>query len=531
MSNYDDQDQRFWSLTVNFPDEYLDDEDAQRQYITDAAQIIRDLFEDGHIEYATGQLEVGRKNRLHLQAMCVTTEEHDRRWLYNRIPQAHIEGMKERSEPRFLRHYCRNRKKKGFVETFMELGVWPSDNYEVKEQTPNSRRSPYRELITMIMNGYITDFAGCVSYDAPTAYARKRDLMECLKDAHNERIQLESKAVESQIIKLRCWQHWLFRYLNEIPGNDRPILFMVDHRGGSGKSTFCKWYELFGVKKSAYYTVMKKADLAHITDTMETEVYFIDVTKEQTEYMDSVYSFAEELKNGRLGSGKFDGQIKRSRPNHVVIFMNHMPRIGGEDHPTRRVWNEVREKWEFEKRDAPLSADRYLIWKLSADCTYNQVWTPDHRDWGTACIPFRTYVYRGECTAMDEGPPYIPPLVEDHGPAFKSDNAGDGPSTQEDEVYMSEKERLWLRYLYTGRHPDLKRPTPGTRNVDVINNCDKCVTPLDFHSYNDYEWYLVNKWKNHKTDKGDSPFTDRYIHKLKMYECHEEIKLWGNHSY
>lgn len=520
-----DRYQHFWSLTVNFPDIYLDDNEAQLEHLQDGYEQLLALYAQKEIVYFACQYERGKNKRLHLQAMCVTADEHDRIWLHNRVPQAHISGMYEKSTPRALRNYCTNPRKRCGIDNVWTHGRWPRDDFmswlSKDDQAKPPQRSPYREIIESIISGTIQSFEDCVAYDAATAYSRKRELKEALKDMHNKKLQVAAKKTENAEIKLRCWQHWLFRMLDELPGDNRYINFVVDTRGGAGKSRFCELYELYGKKKSVYLTLMKKTDLAHVTDTIDTEVYFIDVTREQVEYMDSIYPFAEELKNGRLGSGKYDGETKRACKNHVVIFMNQMPRLGGDPHPSRREWNEVRERYEPVLRDAPLSADRYRVLVASADSTYTQVWSPDHPVWGTTPMPFRTYTDRGPCTVMDRGTPYVPPLVEDHGPAFSSDNAGDGPSTPAE----------WERYLMTGKHRCLKKPDHRTTEngymADKSYALSKFPMPRDFASYRDFEWYLVHKYKDKKDDKDKEYLVhEKYIHKLRMSTCHDEIRRY-----
>ncbi|MCA1806955.1 MAG: hypothetical protein LC687_03760, partial [Actinobacteria bacterium] len=71
------------------------------------------------------------------------------------------------------------------------------------------------------------------------------------------------------------------------------------------------------------------------------------------------------------------------------------------------------------KSEAPLSHDRYAIWELEAE--HLMPHDPLDQTYGTTCPPFRTYdrdFYQQE---------YHPPFVPTSGPAFSSDNAGDGP--------------------------------------------------------------------------------------------------------
>lgn len=56
----------------------------------------------------------------------------------------------------------------------------------------------------------------------------------------------------------------------------------------------------------------------------DIRVLFIDAPRsKQGEYIQ--YDFLEDVKNGRIFSGKYESRMKRLGPCHVVVMMNELP--------------------------------------------------------------------------------------------------------------------------------------------------------------------------------------------------------------
>lgn len=147
------------------------------------------------------------------------------------------------------------------------------------------------------------------------------------------RDQIEDPPVPSH--PLRPWQQDLNQRLIHEP-NDRDVVFVVDKKGKQGKSWFAKYYR--SLHDNAFLMRPgKHADMCHMLPN-SLRVLFIDCTRTQVEYLP--YTFIEEVKDGEVQSGKYEGSTKRFKPPHVVVMMNIMP--------------------DFEK----LSEDRYVVIEL-----------------------------------------------------------------------------------------------------------------------------------------------------------------------
>jgi Putative viral replication protein len=137
---------------------------------------------------------------------------------------------------------------------------------------------------------------------------------------------------------LRPWQNSLEEDLS-LPPDSRVIHFVVDLSGNTGKSWYCDFYHYRNPGTSQVLIPGKKADMAFALNP-EINVLFIDAPRsKQGEFIQ--YDFLEDVKNGRVFSGKYESMTKYLGPCHVVVMMNEEP--------------------DYEK----LSEDRYKIIKLN----------------------------------------------------------------------------------------------------------------------------------------------------------------------
>lgn len=132
-------------------------------------------------------------------------------------------------------------------------------------------------------------------------------------------------APELQVHPLRAWQSSLCEILRR-PPDHRTIYFVVDTRGDSGKSWFCRYYEsVYG--RSVTLIPGKKADMVYAFLSLlkkETKVVFVDAPRsKQGEFIQ--YDFLEELKNGRLFNTKYESRMFEFAVPHVVVMMNEEP--------------------------------------------------------------------------------------------------------------------------------------------------------------------------------------------------------------
>jgi hypothetical protein len=147
----------------------------------------------------------------------------------------------------------------------------------------------------------------------------------------------DSLREELESLSLRPWQMDLVAAVKE-PAHHRKIYWIWSTEGDTGKSTTATY---LGVLLNALVLELgKKTDLYHIFAKKPEKIVVFDLTRTTEGLLDGLYSMAEQLKNCRLTSGKFDGETVYFQRPHVIFFANFGPAM---------------DKW---------SQDRYLIWKI-----------------------------------------------------------------------------------------------------------------------------------------------------------------------
>lgn len=124
-----------------------------------------------------------------------------------------------------------------------------------------------------------------------------------------------------ECFELRPWQSDLYERLRHAPDR-RSITFCIDYNGNSGKSWFCDYYAKCN-ERTQILTPGKYADMAMALDPT-IRVLFMDCPRsKQGDFIQ--YDFLENVKNGRIFSGKYESGMKYLNPVHVVVMMNQDP--------------------------------------------------------------------------------------------------------------------------------------------------------------------------------------------------------------
>jgi len=137
----------------------------------------------------------------------------------------------------------------------------------------------------------------------------------------DEYIQDNTPTPEMMTHPLNQWQGELNLVLNREP-DPRKIIFIVDEKGGAGKTSFASDFYCQMHDNAQYLTCGKKSDMAHALRT-DCRVIFINCSKTQTENLN--YELLEQIKDGCVFSGKYNSCMKRFKRPHVVVLMNQMP--------------------------------------------------------------------------------------------------------------------------------------------------------------------------------------------------------------
>jgi len=143
----------------------------------------------------------------------------------------------------------------------------------------------------------------------------------------------KNRAIENLPGELREWQEKEIKSL--LTQDDRQIRFIVDYKGGMGKTVLAK--TLVQNHKAFYTRGGKHADIAYAYDFQEIVCFDLSRSNEEAHWP---YPVMECFKDGMLFSGKYESGTKTFASCKVIVFCNQMPDT------------------------SKLSADRFNIWEV-----------------------------------------------------------------------------------------------------------------------------------------------------------------------
>lgn len=160
----------------------------------------------------------------------------------------------------------------------------------------------------------------------------KKQLEQKIQADFNESVR--AKVMERyEKITWKKWQQEIVDLVDQEP-HERKIYWYWEKDGNVGKSFLCKYLCL---TKICVMSSGKKHDIFHQVFTMMNpeepintkpklpEVVIVDMPRSAEKYI--LYGVLEELKNGMIFSGKYQGGQCIFPPPHVIVFANTPPNI------------------------------------------------------------------------------------------------------------------------------------------------------------------------------------------------------------
>lgn len=119
----------------------------------------------------------------------------------------------------------------------------------------------------------------------------------------------------------RGWQLEIMKILSEKP-DKRTIHWFWESKGGVGKTTLCKYLV---AKRDALMLTGKSNDMYNMIAKYpkKRKIFVIDVPRSAKEYIN--YGAIEQIKNGLIFSGKYEGAQLVFNCPHVIVFANEPP--------------------------------------------------------------------------------------------------------------------------------------------------------------------------------------------------------------
>lgn len=165
---------------------------------------------------------------------------------------------------------------------------------------------------------------------------REKNLLYCSKDGNFEtnfkHAILFQKQIENDIIKdeynnvkWHKWQSDILKLLDKKP-DSRTINVYLDRIGNIGKSYLCKYIVIKykgvvicdGKKDNIFNQIKTMMD-----DCIEPKIVIIDVPRSNKDFIN--YAAIEQIKNGCIYSGKYEGGKCVFRYPHLLLFCNDLP--------------------------------------------------------------------------------------------------------------------------------------------------------------------------------------------------------------
>lgn len=126
-----------------------------------------------------------------------------------------------------------------------------------------------------------------------------------------------SKPLRRFLFFFRYWKLKCLQLLDQ--QNNREILFVVDPRGGVGKTFLGKYLTL--IHGAARFDNGKSADIKYLYKGEKIVIF--DLCKPQSDHIN--YEVIEQIKNGILCSYKYQSERKEYKIPKIVVFMNEWP--------------------------------------------------------------------------------------------------------------------------------------------------------------------------------------------------------------
>lgn len=137
------------------------------------------------------------------------------------------------------------------------------------------------------------------------------------------------------------WQKEVMKIINQDP-DKRSIYWFYDEKGNKGKTTLCKYLV---VKRDAIMLCGKSNDMYHMLSKNENPTLIcVDVPRSSNEYIN--YGAIEQIKNGLIFSGKYEGKQLVFDAPHVFVFANEYPDVEKLSKDRWKIFNIDNMEWE-----------------------------------------------------------------------------------------------------------------------------------------------------------------------------------------
>lgn len=262
---------------------------------------LRDDTSNGKVKYFVAGNEIcpttGKK---HIQLYIYWANARTFSAVKKEFPNAHIEARSQNSTPEQAADYC---KKEG---DWTEAGELPVDK--------RGKVNEWKDIVTAIQNGMTLQDLTLTYPEASIRYcAGIKNMYELHRPKHKFSI-LDKYGTYNKI------QTKIIQYV-EAPTHDREIYWIYDPKGGCGKTDLANH-----LISNNGFLVFGNAKTADVALAWNGENVIFDYSRSQQDHIN--YGVIEDIKNGRIFSGKYQSTTKLYARPKVLVFANFLPDFG-----------------------------------------------------------------------------------------------------------------------------------------------------------------------------------------------------------
>jgi len=267
---------------------------------------LQTLYEEGHATYIVYQQEIGEETSTpHLQGFIHLSKKQRRRQVSRLLPSCSLRKVTRGTCDRMI-EYCQK----------IETRKPDTEPIEMGDRPKQQKRTDLDEFKQAVKDGALWDDL----MDSHSAVIAKYGTF--CSSYHNKFFPVPEKVCTPYVH--RNWHDVVHNFIkDDHPQSDRQVLCIIDRQGAMGKSRLADHLESIN-PKVLYLRPGKDADTAHIIKS-QYSIFIFDCPRSRDK-IGIPFNTIEQIKDGKVMSGKYDSQVKQlPRDNRVIVFTNSAP--------------------------------------------------------------------------------------------------------------------------------------------------------------------------------------------------------------